>query len=89
MSIKVQVNTVSCAPGVYTGNDIEHDTAEAAIEAAKDLAGRWTAVKYWRVIRDDGRVVDTNQPLDEIAANTQDADIATEIDRDETQAVKS
>ena len=70
MTFKVEVNTHSCAPGVYTGNLIEHETPEAATEAAKDLFHRWTAVKYWRVVREDGRVVDTNEPLDSIAQTT-------------------
>lgn len=73
MSFKIEVNTYGDPPGVFTGNLMLHDTPEKATEAAKDLFGRWTAVKYWRVIDLDkhGRVVDTNQSLDEIAANTQ------------------
>jgi len=39
---------------VWTGNAIKHETFEAAEEAAKDLFGRWTAVKFWRVIDSNG-----------------------------------
>ncbi len=53
-SFKVEVHTygdgtVDGQP-VWTGNGIEHETVEAAESAAKDLFGRWTAVKFWRVI---------------------------------------
>ena len=71
MTFKMEVNTYGDAPGVYTGNAIVHDTAEAATAAAKDLFGRWTAVKTWRVVEvETGIVVDTNENLDDIAANT-------------------
>ena len=62
MKYRVEVHTVSCQPGAYTGNGIEHDTQEKAREAAVDLSTRWTAVEYWRVIDEDGAIVDTNQP---------------------------
>ncbi len=39
---------------VWTGNQVNHETFEAAEEAAKDLFGRWTAVKFWRVIDSNG-----------------------------------
>jgi hypothetical protein len=58
---RMQVHTYSCAPDTWTGNAIVHDTAEAAIEAAKDLFGRWTAVKFWRVVDEHDTVIATNE----------------------------
>ena len=50
MSYKVEVNTYGDAPGVFTGNAVTHDNLGDAIDAAKDLFGRWTAVKVWQVV---------------------------------------
>ena len=61
MKYRVEVHTVSCQPGAYTGNGIEHDTQEKARNAAVDLFTRWSAVEYWRVIDEDGAIVDTNK----------------------------
>ena len=47
---KVFVNTAGDPPDSWATNAIEHDTVEDAVEAAKDLFSRWTAVKYWRVM---------------------------------------
>ena len=44
----------------WTGNRIDHATVELAEEAARDLFSRWTIVKRWRVIDDDGKVVVTS-----------------------------
>ena len=54
---KVEVNTAGDPPGAFTGNAIEHDTQDDAIEAAKDLFMRWFAVEKWRVVTTDGEVV--------------------------------
>ena len=60
MKYHVEVHTVSCGPDEWTGNSIKHDTAEKAEAAARDLFGRWTAVQYWRVVDDDGKVIASN-----------------------------
>ena len=71
MSYKFEVNTYGDAPGVYSSNAITYETSDEATEAAKNLFGRWTAVKLWRVVEvDTGKVTDTNESLDDIAANT-------------------
>ena len=64
MKYHVEVNTVSCAPDAWTGNAVDHDTPEAAEEAARDLFARWTAVKFWRVTDDEGFVHATNKESD-------------------------
>lgn len=57
----VEINTYSCEPGQYTGNQVEYDSEEEAVQAAKDLFFRWTASKYWRVVDDDGIIIDSNE----------------------------
>lgn len=61
MKYHVKVNTVTDRPDVWTGNAVEHDTAEAAEEAAKDLFFRWMAVKYWRVTDSDNNIIYSNK----------------------------
>jgi len=60
MRYHVEVHTVSCAPMHWTGNSVEHVSAAKAEAAARDLFGRWTAVRYWRVIDDEGEVIASN-----------------------------
>ena len=47
---KVFVNTAGDPPDSWATNGIDHATVEDAVEAAKDLFMRWTAVKSWRVM---------------------------------------
>lgn len=61
MSFRVRVNTAGDPADSWAGNAIEHETAEAATEAAKDLFMRWTAVRFWRVVDENETVVATNQ----------------------------
>jgi len=56
MQYKVEVNTVSCLPGVFTSNGVVYDTHDAAKTAAISLSQRWTAVKDWRVVDTQGNV---------------------------------
>ena len=60
MKYHVEVHTVSCGPDEWTGNNVRHENAKAAEEAARDLYSRWTAVNYWRVIDDNGLVIASN-----------------------------
>ncbi len=60
MRYHVEVHTVSCAPMHWTGDSVEHGSAAKAEAAARDLFGRWSAVRYWRVIDDDGEVIASN-----------------------------
>lgn len=57
---KIQVHTYGDPAGSWSGNAVEHDTQELAEDAAKDLFMRWTAVKWWRVIDENGHTVNTN-----------------------------
>lgn len=50
----VEVNTYSCAKGVFTGNGKRYGTLTEASAAARDLFYRWTAVREWRVVDQDG-----------------------------------
>ena len=49
---RYEVNTYGDPDGVYTGNAVRYDDKDEAIEAAKDLFFRWTAVESWRVVDD-------------------------------------
>lgn len=60
MKYHVEINTYSCEPGQYSGNAVEYDSEEEAVSAAKDLFSRWTASKYWRVVDDDGIIINSN-----------------------------
>ena len=60
---RLQVNTFSDGnEAVWTGNNMTYDTVDEAIAAAKDLAQRWTLVRYWRVIDEKGELHDGNSP---------------------------
>ncbi len=61
MKYRVEINTYSCEPGQYTGNDMEYDSEQEAVEAAKDLFFRWTASKSWRVVDEHGVIIDSNE----------------------------
>lgn len=54
----IQVNTFGDPDGVYSGNAVAYTTKSDAVEAAKDLFMRWTAVETWRVIDSDGTTVE-------------------------------
>ncbi len=47
---KVYVNTHGDPEDSWATNAMKYDTIPIAVEAAKDLFSRWTAVKYWRVM---------------------------------------
>jgi hypothetical protein len=47
---KVFVNTHGDPEDSWATNAIKYDTVPIAVEAAKDLFSRWTAVKFWRVM---------------------------------------
>ena len=57
MRYRLQVNTYGDPDGVFTGNAVTFSTADKAIEAAKDLFFRWTAVKFWRVVDETDAVI--------------------------------
>ena len=61
MIYRVEVNTYGDRAGVWNGNAVTYPSAKVATEAAKDLFHRWTAVKFWRVIDDEGQVHATNE----------------------------
>ncbi len=60
MKYRVQVNTYGDPKDSWAGNAITHASRAQAEIAAKDLAGRWTAVKFWRVIDQNDKVVASN-----------------------------
>jgi hypothetical protein len=60
MKYRVQVNTYGDPEDSWTGNNITHASSAQAKIAAEDLAGRWTAVKFWRVIDQNDKVVASN-----------------------------
>ncbi len=44
-----KVEVIADNSGEWTGNALQFDTVEKAEEYARDLAGRWMAVRQWRV----------------------------------------
>jgi hypothetical protein len=50
MGFKVEINTFSCAPGVFTGEAIEYATKGNAEAVARNLISRWHVIKEWRVV---------------------------------------
>ena len=57
MKYRFQVNTAGDPVDSWAGNAITYDTAELAELAARDLFMRWTAVNFWRVIDQNGKVI--------------------------------
>ena len=48
--MEYRVEVVADASGEWCGNGITFETPEKAAEYARDLFGRWTAVRRWRVL---------------------------------------
>ena len=48
MTYKVEV--IADSSGIWVGNTLEWRTTEEAEAYAKDLMGRWTQVREWRVV---------------------------------------
>ena len=61
MKYRVQVNTYGDPEDSWAGNAITHASRAQAKIAAEDLASRWTAVKHWRVIDQNDKVVLSSQ----------------------------
>jgi hypothetical protein len=61
MKYRVQVNTCGDPEDSWAGNAITHASRAQAKIAAEDLFGRWTAVKFWRVVDQNDKVVLSNQ----------------------------
>jgi hypothetical protein len=59
---KVFVNTAGDPEDSWATNAIKYDTVEEAEAAAQDLFGRWTAVRYWRVMDADQQNVYAEGP---------------------------
>lgn len=60
LPFRVEVNTYGdVSEEVFSGNAMTYDTVEAAVDAAKDLFTRWTAVRTWRVVDADDQVQET------------------------------
>lgn len=70
MKYRIQVNVASDKDDdTWTGNSVTYPTPEEAMEAARDLFMRWTAVNYWRVVDADDKVHHTNKHQPEGEAN--------------------
>ncbi len=48
--MKFKVEVLADSTGNWVGNQVEFNTREEATVYATDLAGRWTAVREWRVV---------------------------------------
>ena len=44
------VKVLADSSGVFVGNGLKFDTKENAEAYARDLFGRWTAVREWKVL---------------------------------------
>ena len=71
MTYKVEVQADST--GTWAGNGLDRgalrlsvrlafDTVEDAEQYARDLTGRWMAVRYWYVVNEVGTVVQSSRP---------------------------
>lgn len=47
--VQFRVEVIADASGQWCGNGLKFDSREAAEAYARDLSGRWTAVREWRV----------------------------------------
>ena len=59
MKFRIQVNTHGDPEDLWAGNAITYASAAQAKIAAENLFQRWTAVKFWRVIDQNDKVVVT------------------------------
>lgn len=57
MKYRVWVKTYGDPEDSWTGNQITHASRAQAKIAAEDLFMRWTAVKNWRVVDQNDKVV--------------------------------
>jgi hypothetical protein len=48
---KIEVQADST--GTWAGNALRFETGDQAADYANDLWSRWTAVRHWRVLKDD------------------------------------
>jgi hypothetical protein len=48
--MKFKVEVIADSSGKWCGNGLTFETRELAEANAKDLMGRWTAVREWRVV---------------------------------------
>ena len=59
---KVFVNTHGDPEDSWATNAMEYNSVGDAAQAAQDLFGRWTAVKFWRVMDADKQTVYAEGP---------------------------
>lgn len=52
-----KVEVIADNSGKWVGNGLVFDTVDAAVIYAKDLFYRWTAMRLWRVVDENGTVV--------------------------------
>lgn len=60
MTYRVEVQADSS--GTWAGNGLAFDTVEQAEHYARNLTGRWMAVRYWHVVNEVGTVVRSSHP---------------------------
>lgn len=56
MSYKVEV--IADSTGKWIGNGVRYTSEGEATNAAMDLAGRWYAVRDWRVVKSEDGVTE-------------------------------
>jgi hypothetical protein len=54
---RVEVNTYGDGPDDWTGNGKTFQTWHGARNYARDLFMRWTAVRQWRIVDEQGKEV--------------------------------
>jgi hypothetical protein len=52
-----RVEVLADDSGIWAGNALKFETEAAAQDYARDLWSRWTAVRAWRVVRQDDDAV--------------------------------
>jgi hypothetical protein len=56
----LRVEVIADDSGEWVGNAVRFDEVHEATEYARDLAWRWIAVREWRVISDEGDILDSS-----------------------------
>ena len=53
-----KVEVIADASGKWCGNAMKYEDPQDAILSAIELTGRWTAVRAWRVVDSNGKVIE-------------------------------
>lgn len=52
-----RVEVIVDSSGKWVGNGLKFPNIDEAVTYAKDLYGRWTLVREWRIVDQDGKAI--------------------------------